>query len=125
MADGTNADPIIIETSYTFALKFMTGLLPRGGAASQLIEDTAPQIRKDVRPGQCFAFKANTAAVFILGENENGALYFVRWPALRGFARFYLPEPGGERPWLQDMIGDFNRRVRELNPFAAIDKFME
>jgi hypothetical protein len=48
----------------------------------------------------------------------------VRWPALRTFPRYPLADEQ-TRPWLPDVVVAFNRRVRELNPFSAIDKFME
>lgn len=125
MADRTNANPVIIDPSYRFAVKLVTSYFSAGDDVTKLVEAASPQIRSKVNPGECFAFKTNTAIVFQLFADENGALYFVRWPALQGFARYYLAGPEDARPWLQDQIDDLNRRARALNPFSAIDKFME
>lgn len=125
MPDGTNADPFIIDPTYRFALKLVTGHFSGDDDVTKLIAAASPQIRANVNPGECFAFKANTAVVFRLGADENGALYFVRWPGMQRFPKYYLAEPEDARPWLQDKIDDLNRRVRALNPFAAIDRFME
>ena len=125
MAEGTNADPIIIDPTYRFAWKLLTSYFSGGDEVTKLVQAASPQIRSSVNPGQCFAFKTNTAIVFRLGADENGALYFVRWPGLNSFPKYYLAEPDDERPWLQDRINELNRRVGELNPFSAIDKFMD
>jgi hypothetical protein len=125
MADGTNGDPVILDPAYRFAVKLLTSLFSHDDDVTKFVRAASPLIRSNVEPGQCFAFKSDTARVFRLHADEDGALYFVRWPGLNGFPKYYLYREEEERPWLQDRINELNRRVGELNPFSAMQKFME
>ena len=125
MADGTNSDPIILDPMYRFAWASLTGFFSNEGETQKLLRAVSPMIRSSVSPGQCFAFAQNAAVVFLLRQGSDDALYFVRWPGLAGTPRFYLENPEDEKPWLQDRINELNRRVKELNPFSAIDDFMK
>jgi hypothetical protein len=125
MADGTSSDPITIDPTYRFIVKFFQRYFSGESEVQEFIEAVSPQIRAKVSPGQCFAFTTDSSIVFILMKDENDSLFFMRWPAMTTFPRYYLVSEDDSRPWLRDRIDELNRRVKELNPFSQLDSFFE